>query len=270
MRRIEGQRESSDHPRKHVDAERKPWPCDELTGLLVHDHDIHLRVIDLNEVEGPFDLQLPRRRLHRLLSGFVLSQARPFKRIDAVNTTPDGARIGRLLSVISATRRDLTHEFTERRPLGNEIDLTNRGLNDRLDALRNVTRAHWPSCLSRQEHRNSPIFTEALDQPIEARDADPQFRGSFSNSRSPDAAGPLLCDQPSKFFFPTTSFLPTRSVVPRRLGPGVHVVVLHSPCMRDTPWICAAQQGNCPKLDESSQINASANRLKVHRPLYRG
>ena len=61
LRRIEGQRESSDHPRKHVDAERKPWPCDELTGLLVHDHDIHLRVIDLNEIEGSFDLQPPRR-----------------------------------------------------------------------------------------------------------------------------------------------------------------------------------------------------------------
>jgi hypothetical protein len=98
LQRIEGQRESGHHPGKHVGAERQPWPADELTGLLVHDNDIHLRVIDLNEVEGSFDLQPPRRRLHRLLRGFVLSGARPFNWIDVVNTTPDGPRIGRLFA----------------------------------------------------------------------------------------------------------------------------------------------------------------------------
>jgi hypothetical protein len=55
-------------------------------------------VIDLNEVEGSFDLQPPRRRLHRLLRGFVLSGARPFNWIDVVNTTPDGPRIGWLFA----------------------------------------------------------------------------------------------------------------------------------------------------------------------------
>jgi hypothetical protein len=59
LRRIERQLESGDHPGKHVDAERQPWPCDKLTGLLVHNHDIHLRVIDLNDIERFLDLQPP-------------------------------------------------------------------------------------------------------------------------------------------------------------------------------------------------------------------
>jgi hypothetical protein len=78
-----------------------------------------------------------------------------------VNTTPDGTRIGWLFAPPSTTRRDVTHEFTERRPFGDEVDFTNRRLNDRFDALQNEARAHWPSCLSRQKHRHSPIFAEA-------------------------------------------------------------------------------------------------------------
>jgi hypothetical protein len=56
LRRVEGQRESGHHPGKHVDTKCQPWPCDELTGLLIHHHDIHLRVINLNEIERLFDL----------------------------------------------------------------------------------------------------------------------------------------------------------------------------------------------------------------------
>jgi hypothetical protein len=95
------------------------------------------------------------------LRGFVLSEARPFNWIDVFNSPPDGARIGWLFAPPSTTRRDLTHEFTERRPFGDEVDFADRRLNDRLDTLRNEARAHWPSCLSRQKHRHSPIFAEA-------------------------------------------------------------------------------------------------------------
>ena len=42
-----------------------------------------------------------------------------------------------------------------------------------------------------------PIFAEEMDQPIEVRDADPESRGSLSNSCPADDPGPLLCDQPS-------------------------------------------------------------------------
>jgi len=35
-----------------LQAVGKARPRDKLTGLLVHDHDIHLRLIDLNKVEG--------------------------------------------------------------------------------------------------------------------------------------------------------------------------------------------------------------------------
>jgi hypothetical protein len=100
----------------------------------IHDHDIHLRVIDLNEIERSFDLQLPRRRIHRFLSNFVVSQASPYKGVNVVNPSPDGACIGRLLSATPATRRNLAHELTERRPFGNEVDLTNRRLNDSFNA----------------------------------------------------------------------------------------------------------------------------------------
>ncbi len=173
-------------------------------------------------------------------------------------------------SPTSATRGNLAHQLTERRPFGDEVDLTNRRLNDRLNALRDVARPCRPSRLSRQEHRDPPIFTEALDQPIETRDADPEFRGSVSNSRSPDAARPLRRDQASNLFFAATGFLPSRSFVAGGLGPRLHVAARHSPRMRDNTSICAAQQGIRLKLAESSQINASANRLKVRKPLSRG
>jgi hypothetical protein len=201
LRRVERRRESGDRPGKHVDAERQPRPCDKLTGLLVHDQDIHLRVIDLNQIERFPDLQPSRRRFHRLLRDFVVPQASFYQGINVVNAAPDGARIGRLLSLTSATRCNLAHKFAERRPFGNEVDLTNRRLNDRLNAIRDVARAYRPSRLSRQEQRRPPIFVEALDQPIETRDADPEFRCSLANSCSPDAARPLLRDQPPNFFF---------------------------------------------------------------------
>jgi hypothetical protein len=45
--------------RVEADADTEPWqavgkarPRDRLVGLLVHDHDIHLRLIDLNKVKG--------------------------------------------------------------------------------------------------------------------------------------------------------------------------------------------------------------------------
>jgi hypothetical protein len=99
------------------------------------------------------------------------------------------------------------------------------------------------------------------------RDAYPEFRGSLSNSCSPDDPRPLLRNQPSNFFFPTAGFLP---ILLRGLRHHVHVAALRSPRMRDKPLICAAQQGIRPELDESSQINASANQLKVHEPPYPG
>ena len=84
----------------------------------------------------------------------------------------------------------------------------NRRLNDRFDAFRNQARPYRSSCPKGQKHRHPPIFAEEPDQPIEMRDADPEFRGSLSNSRSSDHPRPLLCDQASNFFFPTASFLP--------------------------------------------------------------
>jgi hypothetical protein len=201
------------------------------------------------------------------LRGFVLSEARPFNWVDVVNTTPNGARIGWLFASTSTMRRDLTHEFTERRPFGDEIDFTDRRLNNCFDAFRNEARAYWSSSPSRQKYRHPPIFAEEPDQPIEMRDADPKFRGSLSNSCSPDDPRPLLCDQPSNFLFPTAGFLP---ILLRGLGCHVHVAALRSPRMRDKPLFCAAQQGIRPELDESSQINASVNQLKVHEPPYPG
>jgi hypothetical protein len=120
------------------------------------------------------------------LLGFVLSEARPFERIDVVSTTPDGARIGRLFAALSTTLRDLTHELTERWALGDEIDFANRRLNDRFDAFRNQPRAYGSSCPKGQKHRHPPIFAEEPDQPIEMRDADPELPGSLLNSRPPD------------------------------------------------------------------------------------
>ena len=102
---------------------------------------------------------------------------------------------------------------------------------------------------------------------MEIRHADPEFRGSLSDSCSPDDPRPLLCDQLSNFFFPTASFRPILFGGLRR---HLHVPALHSPRMRDKPMICAAQQGIRPKLDGSSQINASAKQSKVHKPLYHG
>ena len=57
LRRIERQRESGHHSGEHVDAERQPGPSDKLAGLFIHHDDIHLCVIDLNEIERLFDLQ---------------------------------------------------------------------------------------------------------------------------------------------------------------------------------------------------------------------
>jgi hypothetical protein len=199
-----------------------------------------------------------------------VSQASPYKGVNVVNTPPDGACIGWLLSRTSATRGNLAHQLTERRPFGNEVDLTNRRLNDRLNALRDVARSCRPSCLSRQERRHPPVFTEALDQAIESRDADPESCGGFSNGRSSDACRPLLCDQPSNFFVPAAGLVPTRSFVTGSLGRSVHVAALHSLRMGGKPLTYTTQQGIRPKLNESSQIDASANRLKVHKPLYRG
>ena len=93
----------------------------------------------------------------------------------------------------------------------------------------------------------------------------PSFAAASRTAALPMTPDRSCATKPSNFFFPTASFLP---ILLGDLGPHVHVVALHSPRMRDNPSICAAQQGIRPELDELSQINASANQLKVQDPLY--
>ena len=104
----------------------------------------------------------------------------------------------------------------------------------------------------------------------EARDADPEFRGT-----SPTAALPMKPDCSSATKRRISSSRRQASSHPASSSPGVLDPAFtlppgtHRACAT-TPRFVRRNKRIRLKLAESSQINASANRLKVHRPLSRG